>query len=292
MNITTNDSDFERHNFFVNLVRISLLWFLGILPSRISHWIFIKWSEDARRASHWARTYRALEIMYTFEERRRRKEVSFGDIFWETILSNARAIRNRIKFVKIILQKLIVEVASKNNSVKVLSLGSGSGRPLLETIRFLNGSIPTKCFFMDRSKSALIFGQELAKEILREKNDDNLRWSRVKVEDNHLLEQALKECSPDIIEMVGLLDYFDDIDARELFKLIFHHISPNGFFVVSNIKPNIERRFVTKAIKWPLIYRTSEELKQLLIDAGFNKQRIQIIVEPLGIYSIAICQKT
>ena len=41
MNITTNDSDFERHNFFVNLVRIPLFWFFDFLPTSILNKLFV-----------------------------------------------------------------------------------------------------------------------------------------------------------------------------------------------------------------------------------------------------------
>ncbi len=79
MNVSIDGINFEKHNLFVRIIRQPLLWFLGFLPAKISH-KFLTISKDATQISRWARTYKALELMYNFPERRRKREVSLGGI--------------------------------------------------------------------------------------------------------------------------------------------------------------------------------------------------------------------
>ncbi len=289
MDVSMNKIDFEKNSFFVQIIRIPLIFFLRILPSAMSHRLFIKWSSDARNASRWKRTYKALEIMYTFPERRRKREVSRRDIFWETLLDNARAVRNRLKLTEQILKNLIIECSKKTNPVQVLSLGSGSGRSLIETVAALDREISVRATLLDRSRGAIKFSQNLARKIITNGKLNNFQWACNRSEE---LPNFLKNYSPDIVEMVGFLDYFNDVEAIKLFRLINQHLSSGGWFIVSNIIPNLEAPFVTKGVKWPLVYRTSTQLKEILRGGGFGERKIELFIEPLKIYTIAVCQKT
>lgn len=289
MDISISGIDFEKHNLLKQIVRVPLVWFLGILPPKISHRLFTEWSNDAKQASRWAKTYKALEIIYTFPERRVRGEVSIGDIFWQTILSNARAVRNRLKLIEHLLKNLIVERSVKTEPVRILSLGSGAGRALIETVATLDREVSVKVAYFDRSRSAIKFSQRLSKEIIGDEKQNNFQWVCTKTEN---LQDSFTDFSPDIVEMVGLLDYFDEAGTKELFRLIYKHLSPNGYFIVSNVMPNIERPVVTNVVKWPLIYRMPNQLEDLLIDGGFEKGKIELFVEPLKIHAIAVCRKT
>lgn len=290
MKAAIDEIGFERHSFFINLIRIPVMWFLGLLPSRVSHKVFISWSKDAREASRWAKTYKSLEVMYTFLERQKEGQVSLGDVFWETFLSNARAIRNRLRLTEKLLKKLIIENSKKGTAVQVLSLGSGSGRSLFEAIAEINRKFPMKITLLDRSRKALLFSQILLGKIIKGRSQNTFQWVHAKINgfSDFLMDSA---SNIDIMEMVGLLDYFENTEAVELFQLIHQALSFNGILLVSNIIPNIERPFITKGIKWCLIYRTPAQLKDLLVEGGFSEEGIKLFVEPLGIYAIAVCRK-
>jgi len=289
MNISINNINFEKHNFLSRVVRIPLLWFLGILPTRMSRRLFVFLSGNVtKQVSRWAKSYKALEMIYAFPGKRKRRQASTKDIFCDVFLKNAGAVRNRLKLTKRLLKTLIIERSKENNPVRILSLGSGSGRSLVETIATLDGEISIKATLFDRSRGAINFSQELAKKIVNNGKLDDFQWVCDKVEN---LQSFLKNYSPDIIEMTGLLDYFDDSEAKKLFRLIYQHLSSSGWIIVSNVIPNPEAPFVTKGIKWPLIYRTSIQLENLLIKSGFSEEEINLFVEPLRIYTVAVCEK-
>jgi len=289
MNITTNDSDFERHNFFVNLVRIPLFWFFDFLPTSILNKLFVAFGEKTKEVFSKAKTYQALEIMYTFPERKKRGQASWFDILWDALLYNSKAVRNRLRFVKRVLKGIITQKSKEDKPVRIFSVGSGSGRSILETISSFDDEVPIEAIFFDKSQSALRFSQQLTKEIVGNGAQINFQWVCAKTEK---LEDLILRFSPDIVEMVGILDYFNDSDAKGLFRLIQQCLASDGWFIVSNVRPNIEAVFVTKAVRWPLIYRTSEQLQNLLINGGFGRDKIRLFIEPLEIYTIAVCQKT
>ncbi|TKJ32891.1 MAG: hypothetical protein CEE38_21970 [Planctomycetes bacterium B3_Pla] len=288
MNISMSGIEFEKHHPLVQIVRVPLLQSLRVMPYPVAHKLLIKWSSDARDACRWARTHKALEMMYTFPERRKRGDTSSGDVFWQTFLSNARAIRNRLKLVEHLLKNLIIERSEKAKPPRLLSLGSGSGRSVFEAIASLDGKVPVKAALLDSSRSAIKFSRGLSEAILGDGAMNSLQWVCTRTED---VGSCLVDFFPDIVEMVGLLDYFEESKAKDLFRLIHKNLSTGGWFVVSNVIPNLERRFVDKVVGWPLIYREPPELKKLVIESGFNEEGVSLFVEPLRIYAIAVCQK-
>ncbi len=105
------------------------------------------------------------------------------------------------------------------------------------------------------------------------------------------IEKFCNDWQPDIVEMVGLMDYLDDKTAIEMIGKIYHHLGQNGSLIFSNINNNQEQRFVEEIVDWFQIYRHPDQLGELLISGGFGSQHCRIICEPLGIQTIAIGTK-
>jgi hypothetical protein len=91
--------------------------------------------------------------------------------------------------------------------------------------------------------------------------------------------------------MVGVLDYLNREKAIEILREIHKNLSKNGFLITANIRKNREAIFVTKAVKWPMIYKEPKDLIDMLFNAGFKKDKTKIILEPLKTHMVAICQK-
>ena len=91
--------------------------------------------------------------------------------------------------------------------------------------------------------------------------------------------------------MVGLLDYFNDEKAVSIFKDIYSNLNSGGAFITANVCPNVEQKFLTKIIKWEMIYRTAEQLCSLLILSGFKESDIVVYYEPLKVHCIAVARK-
>lgn len=281
------ENGFERRNWLTEIVRIPMIWVLDVLPTRIGRGLFLMFSGpkgDTRTVFRWAATYRALECMYTFWERKAEGKTSPSDDFWETFLDNARAIRNRLKLFKQELRKTIQEVAEKKGEVNLLSLGSGSARGVLEVVNDLNGRYSIRVRLIDASRRAINFSKEMAENC----GIEDIEWHRDWAQS---LEKYCKDFQPDVIEMVGLLDYFTHEMALELIRKIHKTLSPGGYFIVSNVAPNLEVPFATKAIDWLAIYRSPKELAEVLLESGFREKNIRVFVEPLKIHVLVVAKK-
>ena len=97
--------------------------------------------------------------------------------------------------------------------------------------------------------------------------------------------------SIDIVEMVGLLDYFKDEKSVETFSKIYDILKEGGLFMVGNIVPNKEQSFISR-LGWPkMYYRSAENLARLLISSGFSEEKGKIIFEPLKNHIVALIRK-
>lgn len=224
-------------------------------------------------------TFRALEVMYSYSP-------SSTSSFWERVwqsLGNAKALRNRLKLVKTLVRNAL---ASGGEGTTLLSVGSGSGRAVLEVLAEAKPANVQRVVFVDISRDALEAGKELAKRLSVD-SAYRLEWVRNSVQDL----ARFASLSPTVIEMVGLLDYFETEDAIRLLAGLRQILAPAGVLIVGNIRWNEEARFVERTVGWSMIYREPEEFFQLLIGAGFTAEGIHIYYEPMRIHGVAYCKK-
>jgi len=149
----------------------------------------------------------------------------------------------------------------------------------------LNGFLPVQTKLIDMSRRALNSSRELADAVHRL---DQIEWHRDYAQN---LERYCDGFQPDVVEMVGLLDYYPYEQAVDLVAKIYKVLAPGGWLITCNIRPNLEQPFVTKAINWPMIYRSPQELASILIEAGFPVEHLKVVYEPLKIHGLAIAQK-
>lgn len=275
---------------FMGWIHIQLIKLLNRLPSSVAQRIFLAFSgkhgdtvtvfQNANAAA-----YKALEVMYTFPERKAKGKVNLTNIFWENFLDNARSIRNRLALVKKEIIDTICTVATKKRTVHLLSVGSGSARPVLEAVALFNGQFSVEVMLIERDKAAIEFSKTLAAEF-------HINHTTQLTENFFRLERESAEFRPDVVELVGLLDYLTEKQAIVLLKKVLQVLVPGGYLIAGNIAPNPEAPFVAKGINWPtMIYRTPQEFRNLLIEAGFPLTNIRITREPLGIHTLAIVHK-
>jgi len=280
---------YETHNWVMKIVRVPIILFLNILPTSLAKNIFLSFSGpdgDTRTVFHSVATYRALEVMYTYPERRNIGKTNISDDFWENFLSNARAVRNRLILVKKELSHAMKATSPRADNIKLLSLGSGSARAVFEAVKDSSYSVQIK--LIDMSQQAIQDGEKLIKSL-------NLNREKIKIEFHkdyiQNLENYCESFNPDVVEMVGLLDYFPENQAIDLIKKIYKILSFGGNLITCNVVPNLEAPFVTKGINWPLIYRRPEELAKLLIKGGFSPENLRFKYEPFKIHCLAIAKK-
>lgn len=282
---TSSLYEYKRQGIF-RLIHIVMITLLNVLPKKIAQKLFLFWSSrgnDPRVVSENMGTWLALEVMYTLKKRQALGQVGWIDTFWQELLDNTRSIRNRLLMVKEELTALILAESLHGTPVHILSIGSGSARPVLEAIALLQETPKTRLLLVDTDETALMFSERLAQE---------LKINHTQHKTGNFLRVA-RDCTsfkPRIVEMVGLLDYLTNRQCIYILREVRKTLVPGGYLITGNISPNLEAPFVTKGINWPMIYRAPEELRELLVWAGFGAQHIRIIQEPLEIHTLAIAQ--
>lgn len=264
---------------------------LNLLPRKAAQFLFTLASErgeETRTVSDTAAAaaFQALEVMYTFPRRRKEGTATLSGFIWWTVLDNARSVWNRLLLVEYELREAALEIAAQKRSVvRLLSIGSGSARPVLEVIASLEPKLSVQSMLLDQDPEATAYSRELAQQF-------NLNHTQWMTGDFFRLEQHCRSFHPDVIELVGLLDYLDHRKAIILLKKVFRVLEPGGTLITGNIAPNLERPYVAKGVKWPpMVYRTEECLRGLLLSAGFAEDDIRIQREPLGIHMVATVRK-
>lgn len=276
----------ETHNFFEKCVRVLTTPILNALPSVLIKKAMRATSHDAATVVAKGGSTHALEAMYT---RYHRKLFSRGffqgiaDIFWHHFVSQPKALRNRLQIVQMLLEE---EIRNNATRISVLSIAGGSARAFIHTLSKLSHEEPPKLariVVVDKDTGAIQTGERLATSAGLA---DSCEWINGNAgQINSLVPNRYFE----VVEIVGLLDYFDDERTTRLLSNIKTVMRENGTLIVANVIPNSEMSFVKKTGWPPMFYRTPENFAQLVSRAGFSVR--DTIEEPLGVHTIVRARK-
>ncbi len=288
---TDNDrtNDYEFSTFLRKACNFALTAVLNSLPPGFQTYIK-KSHKSAEEVIEHATTHRALEVLY-----QRGKTHSSRGIFqklahrvWFGILNNSIAIRNRLKLTKKeIKTALDLLEKNENDSIHILSIASGSARAIIEVLRLLD--VPKKTItakFLDKNPEAIKYSQQLAKDLTQKYK---LEW--ITDTAGNFYKHYSNGARPDIIEMVGLLDYFDQTKCITLLAFIYEYLRSGGVFITANIIHNRTQKFISKIAGWPVGSRTPEDVRDLALAAGFDPQKTKVVCEPLKIHAVLVAGK-
>ena len=103
------------------------------------------------------------------------------------------------------------------------------------------------------------------------------------------LRQVVTPASADFLEMVGLADYFKDIQLQRYMNEIYVALVPKGLFLGSNISSREGEIYAHRAACWPKMhYRSSIEIKGMLKKAGFR----EIWIKSCGLYTVWAAERS
>ncbi|MFA6525807.1 MAG: class I SAM-dependent methyltransferase family protein [Candidatus Buchananbacteria bacterium] len=253
--------------FGIDRPQTNTMWFDGLGPGN-------------RQIKDGAASWKALDIIYNHN-------FSFGwrkiiDNFWIGMM-NAQAVRNRYKLVRQEVRRAILRF-SGHGEVRLISLACGSAQAVIEIIaEFKHRGVIVKAILVDIDKDALEYARNLAKCYGV--------CSQIEIKQISVAAVAMVavDFKPQIIEMLGLLDYIEQGKAIRLSEKIRESLEPDGVYLTCNIAPNPEQHFLHWVINWPMIYRDPSDLVEIAEKAGFKDYRI--IYEPLRIHGILIAEK-
>jgi hypothetical protein len=219
-------------------------------------------------------TSRVLHFLYNYESA---DAHDILDHFWLSNC-NAQAVRNRKKLAKSLLEHEIRKQASNSNAVRILSLASGSAQAVIESVAETKNEAMTKVMLVDIDPAALSIATAMAH---RYGIADRLQTRQTSI---GRVSRIGHEFEPDIVEMIGFLDYLSDAKAEKYFDRIFGVLESGGSFLTCNIHHNFEMPFIHFVADWPMIYRRPERILRLLKEAGF---KARVAKEPHEIHGIA-----
>lgn len=281
----------KTHSFLVKCIRIFSVPLLNHLPPKILQALMRTTSHDAHVVIKNPGSTIALEVMYTRHSRnifKRGLLQGLADLFWHHCVSQPKALRNRLLIVENTFEEELIRIfKTGSRSISIYTLGGGSARALIQTTSKLATQYPCEYITVsciDKDQKALEFGSALANEY---DLTHTFRWIHGNAKH---LDTYAPSASVDIIEMVGLLDYFSDDSATELLKKIYAVLKPGGLFIFANVHPNNEMPFVLHLGWPPMYYRREQDLRDLIKNAGFHKSS-DIVFEPLRIHMIATARK-
>lgn len=282
--------EFETHDSWRHVFDFFFLPILNNLPTSSIHF-FKKNDHSVREVVEHKTTHHALEKLYHKEEVSRPKTFLQKIIHYVWFESgNSKGVRNRLRIVKKAIETALKDIYLRKKEVVILSIASGSARAVIESVVEVDmvDNPNVRGYFLDKNPRAL----EYSKKLALEKGLDSKQYQWIEGTANtYLVGANTKGQHFDIVEMVGLLDYFDDQKTVELCTSIFNILNEGGVFVVANINHNKEMEFVTKVIGWPMHYKTPEHLEDLLIRSGFKTENLTVNIEPLEIHTVVVAKK-
>ncbi|MCG2726431.1 MAG: class I SAM-dependent methyltransferase [Elusimicrobia bacterium] len=200
---------------------------------------------------------------------------------------NAQAVRNRYRGVGEQFREAIIELLSRKNKIRVLSIACGSAQTLFHqiTLMAVEG--------VDISKVELtltdISSESLA--LARARAVESGLASKVKFVQapfRHLSKKLDGEY--DIIEACGIVDYLSDLYVATLFRQVHFLLNGGGYFITSNMNRTHAARILTWTYNWEIVYRSPDELADILWRNNF--QKIKVFIEPWHIHPYAVARKS
>ncbi|HJN62785.1 MAG TPA: class I SAM-dependent methyltransferase family protein [Candidatus Paceibacterota bacterium] len=282
--------DYERLSPIRKFSDIFFITFLNLLPSGFSR--FIKKSNNyAKDVLEHRTTHRALEVLYNHgfpTENKSALQKFFLKIWFN--LHNSKAVRNRLKLVRKEIIKFINQIDKRDDDIKILSIASGSSRAIFEALSKIDpNENRVSVTFLDRSTKALDYSKDLKEKVIDFENSWKFHWIKDTV--SNLDVHVNQRNSLDLVEIVGLFDYFNNKKVLEVLSNVYKLMSPKGTLITANIADNKERKFITDVVGWSMIYKEPTEMFDLVTRAGFDKDKIKIVYEPLEIHFVIVAQK-
>lgn len=284
---TANGNNLETHSMLIKMLRIFAIPILNVVPSETLKGFIRKYSPFGKNVIERPGTTHSLEEMYT------KKSISknglltrISDYYWDTVISQPKAIRNRLRVVRQNLIDEIGKLIKENKNINILDIGGGSSRAIIETASNFDGfDNIVKVTNIDTDVKAIELGKEIAKDY---NLDGVFTWINGNAKN---LRSLVPNNSFEIVEMVGLLDYFNNERSIKLISDIYSKLRKNGLFIVGNVFPNSEVPFVSH-VGWPkMYYKDINGMLEILTAAGFEKDSISLIFEPLKVHVVGLARK-
>jgi chemotaxis methyl-accepting protein methylase len=264
------------------MIKKKIFKLLGMPAPRINSFFFDGLGLASRKVKEYAASWRAMEIIYNhnFPVKITVRGI-VDEFYWHGL--NCQGLRNRYKLVKHELRKAIAKLEN-TKEIRLASLACGAGQAVIEIVsEYKKKNVIIKAILMDIDQAALDSARAIA---LKNGVADQIEVRQTNLSEE---ESVLKGFKPQIIEMLGFLDYNPQEEAIRFVKKLYEALDDKGILITCNIHPNIEQYFIKWVINWPMVYRKPGDLLDVAKKAGFKDYRV--IYEPLKIHGLLIADK-
>lgn len=191
-------------------------------------------------------------------------------------------LRNRKRMMTRIIKDLIHDFSSHGH-VHIIGVGAGPGTNVIEAMaKAERGNVTAYCLDLDDES----FGHG---ETLKKKH--GLEADRVKyIKGNAVELEKHVKVTPQIIKLIGILEYLSDKQVAELFRFAFHALEHHGAVVTHSIyNRHGHERFMKHFLNLDLNYRSVSHISGMLEACGFSI--VYEEMEPLNIYAAIVARK-
>ncbi|MET1116367.1 MAG: class I SAM-dependent methyltransferase [Comamonas sp.] len=184
----------------------------------------------------------------------------------------ARGHRNRINTLEALIHRHADMAAATGRMARGLTIGCG---PAYETLRFIQSSAHAESLaltLLDFDQETLEWtAQRLARECAGSGKRPELIYVKASVQELARKTAAAIAPSMDFVICAGLLDYLTDGFCKRVIEFGMRCLAPGGTLLVTNVSQSQMRLALEEILEWNLVYRTPEQLEQLIPrTAGFS----------------------
>lgn len=194
------------------------------------------------------------------------------------------AIRGRRRLLREELARLCSDRLARGEQTRIMNLACGPNRELFDFLAECEQSELIEALCIDIDADALRYTNQHVnvfphRASIRLMSENVIKWSLGRV--NQRIEPQ------DIIYSAGLCDYLDTRLFRALVTQCYHHLQPGGSLVLGNFSFYSDSLFLDKLLRWELIYRSEEDLKELFAPTPFGDS-ITVVQESEGVNLFAM----
>ena len=239
----------------------------ALSPETIQGWAY-------QKPLGYAGDFQIIEKIYNFHRSSVPHLAKWDDYFHSQ--RAPQAVRNRVSFF---LDQLWKTKTQNPSGTQVLNVASGPGRDMYEALQVI-GASDLKIDCVDQDIQAIDFAKNLCHPFMH-----NLTFTHKNVF------RFFTDTTYHLIWSAGLFDYFNDSLFKRTLRKLSKFLKPNGRMVIGNFSPENPTRGYMELCDWKLIHRSSQHLRQLARESGFQDHQIDVEQEAEGINLFLILTK-
>lgn len=196
------------------------------------------------------------------------------------------AIHGRRKLIKNELTRISSELHKRGKTTKIMNLACGPNRELFDFLAECEHTESVEALCVDIDAEALQYTNQHVNIFphmasIRLMSENVIKWALGRA--SHTIGEM------DIIYSAGLCDYLDTKLFRALVTQCYKHLKPGGSLLLGNFTAYPDSLFLDKILKWELIYRDEDDLKELFAPTPFG-ENVTILAEKenVNLFALAI----